>query len=123
MKKKANFKTYIIIPFSLLLLNAIEEVAMYKLNNYLPTDAVHLRVFCSIFLFSIALSIIAAILVPYVETIMHGTHKVSMSQAGNFTGTIASIVLALAVIYYIYSLKRGDKTFLIKYSFIHINNG
>ena len=102
MKKKTNFKTYIIIPFCLLLLNAVEEIAMYKIDQYLPSDAVHLRVACSIILFSIALSILAAVFVPYIETIMSGTHKVSMSQTGNVLGSIITILLALAIIYYIY---------------------
>jgi len=110
MKKKTSFKTYIIIPFSLLLLNAIEEVAMYKLNDYLPSDAVHLRVCASIFLFSIALSILAAIVVPYIETILSGTHKVSMSQTGNLIGTIISVLIALGIIYYIYYYIYGLQT-------------
>jgi len=110
MKKKTNFKTYIIIPFSLLLLNAIEEIAMFKLNQVLPSDAVHLRVCCSIFLFSIALSILAAIILPYIETILSGTHKVSISQTGNMTGTIICTLIALGIIYYIYYFIYGLQT-------------
>lgn len=108
--KKKSFRAYIIIPFTLLLLNAIEELSMYKLNQYLPPDAVHLRVCCSIFLFSIALSILGAIIIPYIETILSGTHQVSKSQAGNLFGTIITTVLALAIIYYIYYYIYGLQT-------------
>ena len=110
MKKKAGFQTYIIIPFCLLILNAIEEVSMYKLNTILPSDAVHMRVCASIFLFSIALSILASVIVPYIETILSGTHKVSISQTGKITGTLISIAIALGIIYYIYYYIYGLQT-------------
>ncbi len=100
--KKKSFKTYIIIPFSLLFLNAVEEVAMYKLNVIIPPENVHFKVIASIVLFSVALSILAGLIIPHIESMMEGTHKVSKGQAGNLGGTVMVVLASLCIVYYIY---------------------
>jgi hypothetical protein len=83
MAKKAT-RNYIILPACLLLLNAAEEVIIYKVQNY-PEIAknAYLLTFVLLLLFILGFSLVGDMLAPYIKTVFEGMHKRSHKHGGS----------------------------------------
>jgi hypothetical protein len=94
-----TFRTFLILPLSLLLLNAMEEVFVYKLvrliqNEYLLTGVLLL-------MFAIGFTLVGSLMAPWAETLLEAGHKKTRKNAGN-TGIFIFYGAALLLIYILY---------------------
>jgi hypothetical protein len=101
MAKKSN-RNYIILPACLLLLNAAEEVIIYKVQNY-PEIAENAYLLTSVLLllFILGFSLVGDMLAPYIKTVFEGMHKRSHKHGGSM-GIILFYTVLACFIFFIY---------------------
>jgi len=101
MAKKSN-RNYIILPACLLLLNAAEEVIIYKVQKY-PEIAknAYLLTTVILLLFILGFSLVGDMLAPYIKTVFDNMHKRSKQHGGN-AGTIVFYAALACFIFFIY---------------------
>lgn len=97
-KKKVNVRNYFILPISFLLLNAVEEVVIYKLemitNPWVQTAAI-------MALLLVGISMVAFVFIPFFEGGLVNLHTSSKRNYGR-VGEIVFMVAVLLVVYFLY---------------------
>ena len=101
-KKKTKTRNYIILPACLLLLNAVEEVVVYKVQQY-PEAAKnpYILTLVLILLFALGFFLVGDMLVPYIKSLFEGIHKRSRKHGGDL-GIIIFYALLGTFIFFIY---------------------
>jgi len=95
-------KNYFILPVCLLLLNAVEEVLVYKVQNY-PDIACnpYLLTGVLIILFSAGFAVIGDMFAPYLQGVFEHFHKKSKKTGGQF-GMLIFYTAVAGFIFFIY---------------------
>ncbi len=113
MAKKSK-KNYVILPVCLLLLNAIEEVIIYKAqgspaiakNAYILTAAI-------ILLFILGFSFVGDMLAPYIKTLFEATHKRTHQHSGKIGLMVFYVALGLFIFFLYFRIyTMGPETVL-----------
>ena len=101
-KKKSKTRNYIILPVCLLLLNAVEEVVVYKVQGY-PKIArnAYLLTGVLILLFTLGFSVVGDMIAPYLQAWFEGMHK-KTHQHGGKIGLMVFYVLLGLFIFFLY---------------------
>ena len=94
-----KYKTYLILPLSLLLINVFEEIAHYKVINTIYDP--HIKTIIMIFLYSIGFLIAANIITPWLKNFFISAQK-SSKKEGGYVGIIIFYLIAFALIYWVY---------------------
>ena len=94
-------RNYILLPLCLLLLNAVEEIVVYKLTKY-PAIAKnpYLLTLSIILLFAVGFSLVGDMAIPYMRNILEKLHKGSKKHG--HAGTIFFYILTAGLIFIIY---------------------
>ena len=95
MAKKSK-RNYIILPACLLLLNAVEEIIIYKVQAY-PDIAknAYLLTAVIILLFILGFSLVGEMIAPYLQTLFEGMHKRTQKHSGSIGLMVFYVVLGL----------------------------
>ena len=91
--------TFMVLPICLLLLNAIEEVVVYKFQGSIRDP--YLRTAMLLLMFTAGFTLVAAIVVPWTKALLKDLHKGSERHAGSL-GSILLYALILALFYWLY---------------------
>jgi hypothetical protein len=99
MMKKRQLRKYLVLPVSLLLLNAVEDVAIYRMqaiigDPFLLTGSI-------IALFLIGFSIVGFVISPAIEVMIEKTHATGRVFFGP-VGSLAMLLAISAAIYWVY---------------------
>lgn len=95
---KRNIHKYFVLPVCLLLLNAVEEVLIYK-SDFIVNDYVRTAYILAIFIIGIAC--ISFIFSPMIVKLLSSAYFSSRRHAGYF-GEFLVLSITLAGLYYIY---------------------
>ena len=90
---------FAVVPVCLLLLNALEEVVVYKLGETIENP--HIRTAALLLMFTAGFALIAALLVPWTSTLVKDLHS-SSQKKGGATGILVFYLLLGGVFYAIY---------------------
>ena len=108
MKKLRNLT---ILTVSLLSLNAVEEVLIYKLNHVISND--FFRTLILLAMFGFGFVFVAGILVPWFRNVFSRLHTRSRREAG-YTGIVLMYVFFFTVFFLLYHViyTRGPQYLL-----------
>ncbi len=97
-----NTKNYLILPACLLWLNVIEEVIVYKAQNY-PAIATnpYLLTLVIILLFAIGFALVGNVIAPYFQSLFEQAHKGSKKHGGDM-GIIIFYVITAGLTFFVY---------------------
>jgi len=96
-------RRYLILPVCLLVLNAIEEVVVYKFSQLYTGKILnaYLFTFVLILMFAVGFSVVADIVAPAIATLMEKGHK-KTKETGDLGGNVLFYIVAFVVLYIIY---------------------
>jgi uncharacterized BrkB/YihY/UPF0761 family membrane protein len=102
MRMKKKYRNYIILPACLLLLNAMEEVIVYKVQSC-PEIAknAYLLTFVLLLIFSIGFSLVGDMLAPYITKLFENMHKGSHKHGGSI-GILLFYTFLGCLLFFIY---------------------
>ena len=102
MSKAKAAKNYFILPVCLLLLNAVEEVVVYKAQHY-PKIAGNPYILTGvlILLFAAGFSLIGDMFAPYMQGVFEHLHKKS-KKSGGHVGMIIFYTVVVGIIFLLY---------------------
>ncbi len=113
--KIRTIRAYLILPMCLLFLNAIEEIAVYKLQT-LNVTKIQLTAIL-VLMFALGFTVVGDFIAPKAQKILEKGHKTSKKSAGLIGTTIFyGIILAFVffIYYMIYTEGNGPGTLLPK---------
>ena len=113
MAKKSK-RNYIILPVCLLLLNAAEEVIIYKVQDY-PDIAknAYLLTAVIILLFILGFSLVGEMIAPYIQTLFEGMHKQTQQHSGRIGLMVFYVALGLFIFFLYFRIyTMGPETVL-----------
>jgi hypothetical protein len=97
---KRNIRKYFILPTCLLLLNAIEEICVYK-SEFISNP--YLRTAFVLLLFVVGISTVSFLLAPAIEKIITAAYFRGRKHAGYF-GEFLILAVVIGGLYFIYFL-------------------
>ncbi len=100
MIKKYGFRKYVVLPTCLLLLNALEEVIIYKSEM---VEDPYLRTAVILGLFIAGFSMVAFVISPLIAKWLEGVYLASRKTAGGIGTTVLmlGVIAGLFVLYYV----------------------
>jgi hypothetical protein len=96
---KKKYRNYFVLPFCLLLLNALQEIIIYRLKFEIPDPK--LFAFCVLFLSAVGFTLVGDFIAPFISKILEKGHKIGKSTAGNI-GILFIILLGFVSMYALY---------------------
>ena len=99
---KQTARTISILAICLLMLNAIEEVVVYKVQRTVANG--HIRTIVLLGMFTAGFALVAAVLVPWTKAVIRDMHKQSGKQGGLFGILIFYAILAGAFYWLYYTI-------------------
>ena len=99
MAKKAK-RNYIILPVCLLLLNAAEEITIYKVNHY-PDIAKNPYILTGVIILLLILgfSVVGEMIEPYLQTMFESMHKRTHQHSGSIGLMVFYVLLGLFIFF------------------------
>ena len=99
-----NINTFLILPFCLLLLNAIEELLVYKFRGLIKNNLVYVGVL--VLMFAIGFTVIGNLVAPWIEGAMEKLYKNTKKKSGSigmaiFYWVVIGVVYALYYVIYV----------------------
>ncbi len=94
-----------VLPVCLLILNAVEEIIVYKLQTKMDPNSLLLNsytiVFLLVFMFALGFTIVGKYIVPKVELLLQKSYVTTHRKAG-FMGLTSFYAIVMIIIYIIY---------------------
>ncbi len=108
---KRRFRTFFVLPVSLLLLNALEEVAVYQVKRHVANPYVVTVIF--VLMFAAGFAIVGEFIAPFLKSLLESGRKTAKKQVGN-VGLLVSYGLAIALVFIMYHVihTRGPEYLL-----------
>ncbi len=97
--KKRHVRRYFILPSSLLVLNAVEDLLIYKLQSTVHDPYLLTAIIIGLFL--AGFSLVGFVVAPWIELLVEKSYVKGRGFAGTLK-SLTSLALAFAVIYWIY---------------------
>lgn len=96
--KFPQFEKYIILPFCLLSLNAIEEIVVYKSESI---SNPYMRVLTLLILFTVGISFVAFIFSPLLSKVLKSIHQISKKEEG-VIGEVTLVFCLWLILFFVY---------------------
>ncbi len=109
--EKNKIRLIFVLPVCLLILNAVEEVIVYKLQTKINPNSLILNsytvVFILVFMFALGFTIVGKYIVPKVEILLQKSYVTTHRKAGfmGLTSFYAIVIIIIYIIYYVIYIK------------------
>ena len=94
-----NLTTYLILPFCLLLLNAAQEIFIYKFRGMIKNNLIYVGVL--VLMFAIGFTVIGNLVAPWIKQAMEKLYKNTKKRSGA-VGIALFYWIVIGIIYLLY---------------------
>ncbi len=94
-----RYQTYFILPITLLLVNILEVMADYKVQQYYHN--IHIQTLIMIVLYGAGFALTTTYLAPWIKSLFVKAHKGSRKTGGG-TGLLIFYIITFSLMYYLY---------------------